>query len=70
MSNICTSYIRIKRRYGLGINANEQEMLFKSIVNVHNEFGSCWIMISKQYFTDEKCFDIQFGSGKRTQNIL
>jgi hypothetical protein len=70
MSNTTTSYLRIRKRDGADINLQEQAYLIKEIVNANNEFGSYWIMISKQYFTKEKYLDIQFGSGKRTKNVL
>src|SRR6218665_1193104 len=70
MSNIYTSYIRIKRRDKKDLSDREIEYLFNEIVNVHDTFGSYWVRIVKRYRKEEKCLDIQFGSGKRIGNIL
>lgn len=70
MSNIYTSFIRIKRRDGQELSEQEIEQLFRGIVNVHGEFGSYWVRIVKKYREAEKCLDIQFGSGKRVDNSL
>lgn len=70
MSNIYTSYVRIKRRDGRDMSGDEIDNLFKNIVNVHGDFGSYWVRIVKKYRTSGQCLNIQFGSGKRTENIL
>jgi hypothetical protein len=70
MSNIYTSYLRIKRRDKNDLSDQEIEYLFNEIVNVHETFGSYWVRIVKRYRKEEKCLDIQFGSGKRIKNIL
>lgn len=69
-SNIYTSYVRIKRRDGRDMSGDEIDNLFKNIVNVHGDFGSYWVRIVKKYRTSGQCLNIQFGSGKRTANIL
>lgn len=70
MSNIYTSYVRIKRRDGRDMSDNEIDYLFNNVVNVHGDFGSYWVRIVKKYRTSGQCLNIQFGSGKRTENIL
>lgn len=70
MSNIYTSYIRIRRRDKEHLAEDEIENLFAQIVNVHGVFGSYWVRIVKKYRKELKCLDIQFGGGKRTENIL
>ena len=68
MSNIYTSNIRIQRRDGAHLGNDEIETLFQKTVNVHGEFGSYWVRIVKKYRPQLKCLDIQFGSGKRTED--
>lgn len=68
MSNIYTSNIRILRRDGEHLSNDEIENLFQKTVNVHGEFGSYWVRILKKYRPQLKCLDIQFGSGKRTED--
>ncbi|GAB6007568.1 hypothetical protein [Dysgonomonas reticulitermitis] len=70
MSNIHTSYVRIKRRDGRDMSGDEVDYLFNNVVNVHGDFGSYWVRIVKKYRASGQCLNIQFGSGKRTENIL
>ena len=65
MSNIHTSYIRIYRRDKKDINKIEADRIFDIAVRAYGEFGSYWVRILKKYRPEEKCLDIQFGSGKR-----
>lgn len=69
MSNIYTSFIRIQRRDQQDISEPEIESIFNKVVDVHGSFGSYWVRIVKKYRTEEKCLDIQFGSGKRHQQL-
>lgn len=64
MSNIFTSYIRIIKRDGKDLTTEEIEMLFNLSVRAYHTFGSYWVRIQKKYRIDEKCLDIQYGSGK------
>jgi len=70
MSNIFTSYVRIKRKDNSDMTSDEIERLFQGIVRVHDDFGSYWVRIVKKYRPDEKCLDIQYGSGKCTSNLF
>lgn len=64
MSNVLTSYIRISKKNGKEINKEEIEMLFNLAVRAYHKFGSYWVRIQKKYRKEEKCLDIQYGSGK------
>ncbi len=70
MSNIQTSYIRIFKKDGTDLTTEEIDMLFKLAVRAYHKFGSYWVRIQKKYRTDEKCLDIQFGSGKTYGDYL
>jgi hypothetical protein len=59
MSNIYTSYIRIKRRDNKAMSIEEIDYLFNKAVNVNEVFGSYWVRIVKKYREQEKCLDIQ-----------
>ena len=65
MSNIYTSYIRIKRKDNERLSEKEIDYLFKTTVKAYSKFGSYWVRIVKKYREVENCLDIQFGSGKR-----
>ena len=69
MSNIYTSFIRIQRRDHQDLSEPEIEYIFNKVVDVHGSFGSYWVRIVKKYRTEERCLDIQFGSGKRHQQL-
>lgn len=64
MSNIQTSYIRIFKKDETDLTAEEIEILFQHAVRAYHKFGSYWVRIQKKYRNNEKCLDIQFGSGK------
>lgn len=66
MSNIITSYLRIRKTNGTHLSEIEQEKLFRALVNWHGEFGSYWVKVVKRYRDKIKCLDIQYGSGKRS----
>ena len=65
MSNVTTSFVRIRRRDNEHLSETEIEYLFNEVVTWHEDFGSYWVRISRKYRKKEKCLDIQFGSGKR-----
>lgn len=65
MSNIITSYIRIRKTNDTHLSEHERERLFRALVNWNGEFGSYYVKVLKQYREKEKCLDIQFGSGKQ-----
>lgn len=69
MSNVYTSFIRIQRRDHQEMSEIEMASIFNKVVNVHDSFGSYWVRIVQKYRKREKCFDIQFGSGKRFQQL-
>lgn len=69
MSNVYTSFIRIQRRDDQEMSEIEMDSIFNKVVNVHDFFGSYWVRIVQKYRKREKCFDIQFGSGKRFQHL-
>jgi hypothetical protein len=64
MSNVTTSYVRIRRRDNEHLADAEIDYLFNEVVTRHEEFGSYWVRITRKYRKNEKCLDIQFGSGK------
>ncbi len=65
MSNVTTSYVRIRRRDNEHLTDEEIDYLFNEVVTRHEEFGSYWVRITRKYRKNEKCLDIQYGSGKR-----
>jgi hypothetical protein len=65
MSNIQTSYIRVFRKDAQYFNEEEIDNIFNLAVRSCGEFGSYWVRIQKKYRPEERCLDIQFGSGKR-----
>lgn len=65
MSNIHTSYIRVYRRDGKDLTKEEMDTIFQLAVKSYKKFGSYWVRILRKYRELEKCFDIQYGSGKR-----
>lgn len=65
MSNVFTSFVRIRRRDNEHLSEAEMDYLFNEVVTRHEEFGSYWVRIVKKYRRNERCLDIQYGSGKR-----
>jgi hypothetical protein len=65
MSNVYTAYVRVRRRDNEHLTEEEIAFLFNSIVRSYDDFGSYYVRIVKKYRPNEKCLDIQFGSGKR-----
>ncbi|SFW35623.1 hypothetical protein [Chitinophaga sancti] len=65
MSNIITTYLRIRKTNDTHLSERERERLFRALVNWNGEFGSYYVKVVKRYREKEKCLEIQFGSGKQ-----
>lgn len=69
MSNIYTSYIRVYRNDRKKIEDNEVKFIVKSIVKIHDRYGSYNVPIIIENNIEDNYLDIQYGSGKGLYNL-